>query len=70
MFMLLLRRRYSEEDVDASMDRIEVVDFLQTLEVAGGIKVRVLVLHIKVMVLVLRIKVRVLVLRIIGGCWC
>ena len=31
--------RYSEEDVDASMDRIEVVDFQQTLEVAGGIKV-------------------------------
>lgn len=30
---------YTEEDVDASMDRIEVVDFLQTLEVAGGIKI-------------------------------
>jgi len=30
---------YTEEDVDACMDRIEVIDFLQTLEVAGGIKV-------------------------------
>ncbi|KAL6748418.1 beta-lactamase-like protein [Haematococcus lacustris] len=30
---------YGEAELDASMERIEVVDFLQTLEVAGGIKV-------------------------------
>jgi Cft2 family RNA processing exonuclease len=28
-------RSYTEEDVDASMDRIEVVDFWQTIEVSG-----------------------------------
>lgn len=33
--------RYGEEELIASMERIEVVDFMQTLEVAGGIKVRV-----------------------------